>query len=116
MRLNQQFNAEAKALIGLDCNHVDDPSRKQPKTAGGVMSWQPGEVVERECCDAHQHGLEPWTAFHFSSRHKAASTNNVASMTGQGHHAINDSRIKVVVGGIYDNYRRGARGKPRHDG
>ena len=48
VRLHQQLDAVAEALIGFDRNLIDDPAREQPEAVAGIGCGQPCEMVQRE--------------------------------------------------------------------
>ena len=71
-------------------------------------------MAQREIARAHERGFERRTTDHRASWHETAGAYDCASASRQFDHAVEHARIGVVIGGIHEDERRGARGKSRH--
>src|SRR5262245_15684916 len=83
---HQELDAITESAIGLDCDLVNHSAREQPKAVAGVVRRQTGEMVKGEIGGAHQCGLQPGAADHAATGHKAAGTDDVATLCRRCHH------------------------------
>ena len=115
MRLHQELDAVAEALIGFDRDLLDHAPREQTKSVAGIGGREPGKMMEREIGGTHEHPLEPRAADHRAAGHEATGAHDVTAATRQRDHAIDHGGIVVVVGGIHQYKGRSAGRKSAHD-
>src|SRR5262249_24288276 len=111
---HQELDAITESAIGLDCDLVNHSAREQPKAVAGVVRRQTGDMVKGEIGGAHQCGLQPGAADHAATGHKAAGTDDVATLCRRCHHRIDDASVIIIVRRRHDGIGRFAVRKAGH--